>query len=126
MINAASSDYDESRIVLQLRGFHTIVSFFGSIGHLMDGSGLKEVMELIYAGDNVPLMLNGKEISRPIRAHQLVDPALHAMLLGGDSSMNIESALIDESYSIDLQVIFQELLDQTKTAEQYVVSPVLD
>lgn len=35
-------------IVIRLGGFHTLMSFLGSIGHLMRGSGLEEVMGLIF------------------------------------------------------------------------------
>lgn len=32
-------------IVLHLGGFHTEMSFLGCIGHLMDSSGLQEMLE---------------------------------------------------------------------------------
>ena len=38
-----------SDIVLILGHFHTRMSFLGSIGHLMTGSGLDSVLQLIYA-----------------------------------------------------------------------------
>ncbi|KAJ8049891.1 hypothetical protein HOLleu_02834 [Holothuria leucospilota] len=40
-------------IVLILGGFHTAMSYLGSIGHIMEGSGLKETLELVYAGNAV-------------------------------------------------------------------------
>ena len=36
-------------IVLRLGGFHLLMSFLGSIGHFMAGSGLIEILRLIYA-----------------------------------------------------------------------------
>ena len=34
--------------VIRLGGFHTLMSYLGSIGHLMAGSGLDKVLELVY------------------------------------------------------------------------------
>ena len=42
-------------IVLRLGGFHTEMSFIFSIGHLMAGSGLQELLETIYANSAVTL-----------------------------------------------------------------------
>ena len=42
-------DSDLRKIVLRLGGFHTDMSFLGCIGSLMAGSGLKEILEMIYA-----------------------------------------------------------------------------
>ena len=67
-------------IVLRLGGFHTEMSFLGSIGHTMAGSGLQELLELVYAQNAVGHMLSGKAISRAVRGHLLVDSALNALL----------------------------------------------
>ena len=40
-----------NQIVLRLGGFHMQTSFLGSIGHLMAGSGLQELLEVVYAGN---------------------------------------------------------------------------
>lgn len=47
IITAESNESDIKGIVLRLVGFHTIVSFLGSIGHLMTGTGLQEVLETV-------------------------------------------------------------------------------
>ena len=57
------------------------MSFLGSIGHLMRGSGLQELLEVIYASNSVGHMLSGKAISRAVRGHLLVDAALNTMLV---------------------------------------------
>ena len=57
------------------------MSFVGAIGHLMDGSGSRELLEVIYAKDTVPHLLRGKAISRALRGLFLVDSALHTLLL---------------------------------------------
>ena len=53
-------------IILQLGGFHVLMSFLGAIGHLMSGSGLEEILELVYAQNRVPKILCGKPIDRVI------------------------------------------------------------
>ena len=67
-------------VLLRLGGLHTESSFLGAIGHLMGESGLKEVLELVYASNAVDHMLSGKAIARAIRGHFLVDAALCAIL----------------------------------------------
>ena len=71
---------DLQDIVLRLGGFHTEMSFLGSIGHIMVGSGLLELLELVYAQNAVGHMLSGKAISRAVKGHLLVDSALNALL----------------------------------------------
>ncbi|WAR15643.1 LOW QUALITY PROTEIN: hypothetical protein MAR_005748 [Mya arenaria] len=80
IICAEPEGSDLNYIVLRLGGFHTEMSFLGAIGHLMAGSGLQEVMELIYATNAVGHMMTGKAISRAVRAHLLVDGVLNAMI----------------------------------------------
>lgn len=57
------------------------ISFLGCIGHLMVGSELKELPEIIYASSAVDHILTGKDISPAVSAHLLVDAALNAMLV---------------------------------------------
>ena len=45
-------------ILLPLGGVHTSMSFLGSIGHLMTSSGLKTMLESVYAENTVPHMLS--------------------------------------------------------------------
>ena len=74
-----SSDLRE--IVLRLGGLHMEMSFLDCTGHLMAGSGLKELLEVIYASNALDNMLTGKAISRTVRGHRLVDAALNATLI---------------------------------------------
>lgn len=48
------------KIVLRLGTFHMEMSFLGTIGHLMSGSGLGEILELLYASHAVQHMMSGK------------------------------------------------------------------
>jgi hypothetical protein len=71
-------------VIVRLGGFHTEMSFLGSIGHLMAGSGLRDVLELIYASNAVDHILTGKAIARAVRGHFIVDAALNALFYSGD------------------------------------------
>lgn len=68
-------------VVVRLGGLHTQMSFLGSIGDLMSGTGLAEVLETVYAENAVKAMMTGKAISRAIRGHLLVYAALQTMLI---------------------------------------------
>ena len=68
-------------IVCRLGGFHLIMSFLGSIGKLMEKSGIEEALENIYGPNAVIHMLNGKAYSRSIRGHFLLQSALTVSLL---------------------------------------------
>ena len=80
IIQNERSGSDLKSIVLRLGGFHIQMSFLGCIGHLMAGSGLQELLELVYAKNAVIHMLSGKAVSRAIRGYFLVDGALNTML----------------------------------------------
>ena len=54
------------RIVLRLGAFHMEMSFLGSIGHIMTGSGLQELLELIYTPNAVDHIITGKSVSSRI------------------------------------------------------------
>ena len=45
----------------------------------MAGSGLQELIEIMFAGNAVRHMLTGKAISRAVRGHMLVDAALNTI-----------------------------------------------
>lgn len=68
-------------IVLRLGGFHQLMSFLGSIGNMMEGSGLRNALENIYAPISVNHMMTGKAYARAIRGHFLTSSALLSILL---------------------------------------------
>ena len=67
------------------------MSFLGSIGHIMAGSFLQELLELGYAQNAVGHILSGKAISRAIRGHFLVDSALNALLTAEEFGVRLPS-----------------------------------
>lgn len=79
IIESQPADSPLHQIILVLGGFHTEMSFLGTIGSLMAGSGLKEVISQVYAEGSVDQMMSGKAVARAVRAHILVDSALNAI-----------------------------------------------
>ena len=73
IIQSQPDGSDLKGMVLRLGGFHMQMSFLGSIGHLMAGSGLQELLEVVFTGNAVRHILTGKAISRAVRGHMLVD-----------------------------------------------------
>ena len=63
-------------IVCRLGRFHVMMSFMGSIGSMMKGSGLEDILESIYGPNAVSHMMSGKAVSRVLRGHFLVEAAL--------------------------------------------------
>ena len=56
--NAKSLD-----VVLVLHSFHLMMSFLGSVGMVMDGSGITDALKTIYRSNTVQHMMPGKAIS---------------------------------------------------------------
>lgn len=66
-------------IILRLGGFHTLKSFLGSIGNVMEGSGIEEMFKLVYpkiADTTVGHIMSGGAYYKAVRCHLLVDAAL--------------------------------------------------
>ena len=68
-------------MVCRLGGFHTMMSFMGSIGTMMKGSGLEEALGNVYGPNAVTHMITGKAVSRALRGHFLIEAALTNKLL---------------------------------------------
>ena len=47
-------------VVVHLGGFHTLMSFLGSLGTMMEGSGLSCVLETVYGENSVKHIMSGK------------------------------------------------------------------
>lgn len=80
IVKNAPLDTPLSKLVLKLGGFHLLMSFLGSNGQLMDGLGLRDLLDLIYASNTVPHILSDKAVSRAIRGHIIIESALHSQL----------------------------------------------
>lgn len=63
--------------LFRLGGFHLLKSYLGSLGNIMDDSGLLELIQLIYPGSTTAYhILNGGCFDKAIRAHLLIDAAI--------------------------------------------------
>ena len=56
------------------------MSFLGSIGSIMEGSGLERLLEPVYAKNSIYHIMSGKAVARALRAHFLEESALTALL----------------------------------------------
>ena len=81
IISSEPKDSELHAIVLRLGPFHLEMSFLVCIGHLMQESGLHEVLSTVYAPNAVSTMLQGKDVLRTVRGYFLVDAALNALLI---------------------------------------------
>jgi len=96
IIESEPTDSFLKSLVLRLGGLHMEMSLLGSIGYLMAGSGLQEVLEVVYAGNAVKHMLSGKAISRAVRGHLLVDAALNTILVANAYNLPIPTHQPDQ------------------------------
>jgi hypothetical protein len=78
---STQTDSDMRSIILRLGGFHTQMSYLGSIGHITADTGLHEILECVYAKNTISHMMTGKATSRAIRGHFLVSGVLNIMLM---------------------------------------------
>ena len=77
--NAVADDSPIRKVVLLL-GFHTFMNVLGAIGTLMDGSGLKEIMETVYGENAVLHMMSGKAVQRAFHVTYWWISVLHVRL----------------------------------------------
>ena len=79
-----------------------LMSFYGSIGTIMAGSGFDKLFHNIYGKNAVKNMLSGKAVARASRAHILTESALLiklqqiALSQNGDSTNNVNLEVIQK------------------------------
>ncbi|CAG4981622.1 unnamed protein product [Colias eurytheme] len=73
IVGAATSEL--KHVVVRLGGLHLLMSFMGSIGAIMSGSGIEDFLKLIYAENCVYKILSGHAYARAVRAHILAHTA---------------------------------------------------
>jgi len=81
IVAACGPTEELSSVVVRLGGFHLLMSFLGSIGSIMEGSGLEELWATAYAPKTVAHMISGHAYSRAVRAHSLTRLALALSLI---------------------------------------------
>ena len=69
-------------IIARLGGFHLLKSYLGSMGNIMQDTGLLEVIQLIYPGSTTTNhILDGECFDKAIRAHLLIDAAIYQHIM---------------------------------------------
>jgi len=61
-------------VVCHLGGFHVLMSYLGTLGTLMAGSGLTDVLQTCYGSASVSQMMSGKAYARTVRGHWHIQP----------------------------------------------------
>lgn len=109
IVAASKPDSELSKVIIRLGGFHLLISFLGSIGYIMAGSGLKEALSVIYAPNSVDKILNGHAYSRAVRGHILLHLAL--------SNIVAEYTQIDDSTDEYLRGYINQIIKQNSSYE---------
>ena len=68
-------------VVCRLGEFHALMSFPGSIGTGMAGSGLNVALQRCYGPNTVSHMLTGKAVTWALRGYFLIESVLNIILL---------------------------------------------
>ena len=66
---------------VRLGGFHQLMNVLGSIGKVMEASGLRSALETVYSPVIVGQMFTGKAYSRAVRGHILCASAVELLIL---------------------------------------------
>ncbi|KAE8743262.1 hypothetical protein FOCC_FOCC011142 [Frankliniella occidentalis] len=76
MVSASPQNSPLRKVIVRLGGFHLLMSFMGSVGNVMSGSGVEDLWATVYAKNTVQHISSGKAYSRAVRAHFLTQTAL--------------------------------------------------
>ncbi|KYN08445.1 hypothetical protein ALC62_00577 [Cyphomyrmex costatus] len=100
IVAAADPSLGLENIFIRLGGFHLLMSFMGSIGYVMQGSGLEQIFYNIYAENCVQKIMCGHAYSRAVRAHILTQLALTKIIM---ENINFTDEVRNEmDYFIDI------------------------
>lgn len=110
-IEILASNPDLSNVIARLGGFHLLMSYLGTIGYIMGGSGLQELWETIYADKSVEHMMTGHAYSRAVRANFLTYGAVAGLLLKN---------VIDEELLKEIQLINTEFFSEKISLEEII------
>ena len=102
-------------IVPLLGGFHMLMSFYGSIGSIMEGSGIRKLFKTIYGENTTKHIMSGKATARANRAHIIAESALMTKIL--ETVLEDEDVDIQKVLQIYKSVITKENILDTETLE---------
>ena len=101
-------------------GLHRTMNFIGCIGHIMDGSGLSEILEEseLYGTSAVGQIFQGKSYNRGMRAHKLMIEALDRLCWEAFCDWLAEGALsVGTQTCLDFFKDLEKVLDDKDTKE---------
>jgi len=90
------------KVVCRLGAFHVMMSFLGSMGKIMEGSGLVEALETSFGPVAVSHMMTGKAFARALRGHFMTESDL-VILLMLKVTQNCEEDGSDDTNTFDGQ-----------------------
>ncbi|GBP77915.1 hypothetical protein EVAR_89569_1 [Eumeta japonica] len=94
--------------VIRLGRFYLLMSFMESIGYIMNGSGLKELFNTIYALNSIEKIMVGHAYSRAVRAHMLTHLAIARIVLQFiDLTPDLSAELDRILYNFDRSVVLE-------------------
>lgn len=105
-------------IVLRLGSFHTFMNVLGAIGTLMSGTGLKNMLEVIYGENAVIHMMSGKAVQRAFRGHLLVAKCLTREIVGNVEHHDQEFSSLEE----ELEELHSSFISGSTDLESLVCS----
>ena len=71
--NEATDQSAVRNVVFLLGSFHTLMNLIGAIGTLMDGSGIRSILQSVYGENAVVHIMSGKAVQRALRGHLLLN-----------------------------------------------------
>ena len=107
-------------VVCRLGGFHLLMSFLGSIGKVMECSGISELFQVVYSSATAVHMMSGKAYARALRAHFLVQSALELIIFQFISPLSLIEQLSTYAGMLVIQIMnsfqmkYQSILMQMK------------
>ena len=112
-------------VVCRLGGFHLLMSFLGSIGKVMECSGISKLFQVVYSSATAVHMMSGKAYARALRAHFLVQSALELIIFQFISPLSLIEQLSTYAGMLVIQIMnsfqmkYQSILMQM-TLKSYV------
>lgn len=115
IVNDSRYKDELKEVVLLLGPFHTMMNLLGAAGTLMEGTGLREVLQTVYGENATTHILTGKAVSRALRGHLLVDAGLNSLIFNSifSDSQNEKNALKE-----DILNLYEDLIKKKKIIEE--------
>jgi len=71
IVSQVDQNDELSKVIVRLGGFHLLMSYMGTVGKIMGGSGMEELWSEVFAKNAVVHMADGHAYARALRAHSL-------------------------------------------------------